>query len=71
MNRWSAEYRAFVVESMFKNNESVVATQRVFRQHFNIHRNNSVPARNTIKLWITNFRQTACAPNKPKEDRVA
>ena len=56
MNRWSAEHRAFVVESMLKNNESVVATQRAFRQHFNIHRNDSVPARNTIKLWIKNFR---------------
>ena len=44
MNRWSAEHRAFAVESMFKNNEYMVATQRAFRQHFNIHRNDSVPA---------------------------
>ncbi|PSN41622.1 hypothetical protein C0J52_17771 [Blattella germanica] len=54
---------------MLKNNESVVATQRAFRQHFNIHRNDSVPARNTIKLWIKNFRQTACATKKKPEGR--
>ena len=69
MNRWFAEHRAFVVESMFENNESVVATQHLFRQHFNIHRNDSVPAHNTIKFCITNFRQTACATKKKPEGR--
>ncbi|PSN52143.1 hypothetical protein C0J52_06461 [Blattella germanica] len=54
---------------MLKNNESLVATQRAFRQHFNIHRNDSVPARNTIKLWIKNFGQTACATKKKLEGR--
>ncbi|PSN31970.1 hypothetical protein C0J52_23663 [Blattella germanica] len=54
---------------MLKNNESVVATQRAFRQHFNIHRNDSVSARNAIKLWIKNFRQTACATKKKPEGR--
>jgi len=38
MERWSVEHRAFVVEKYFKNNDSVL-TQRIFRQHFNIHRN--------------------------------
>ena len=39
MERWSVEHRAFAVETIFKNNNSVVVTQLIFRQHFNIHRN--------------------------------
>jgi len=39
MERWSVEHRAFAVETIFKNNVSVVVTQLIFRQHFNFHRN--------------------------------
>jgi len=38
MERWFVEHRAFAVETYFKNNDSVL-TQRIFRRHFNIHRN--------------------------------
>ena len=38
MERWSVEHRAFAVETYFKNNDSVLS-QRIFRRHFNIHRN--------------------------------
>ena len=38
MERWSVEHRVFAVETYFKNNDSVL-TQRIFRRHFNIHRN--------------------------------
>jgi hypothetical protein len=38
IERWSVEHRALAVETYFKNNNSVV-TQRIFRRHFNIHRN--------------------------------
>jgi len=38
MERWSVEHRAFAVETYLKNNCSVL-TQRIFRRHFNIHRN--------------------------------
>jgi len=38
MERWSVEHRAFAVETIFKNNDSVL-TQRIFRQHFNIQWN--------------------------------
>jgi len=34
-------------------------TQWIFRRHFNIHRNDSVPRRNTVLLWVRNFRETA------------
>ena len=43
---------------------SVVVTQQIFRWHFNIHRNNSVPSRNTVLLWVRNFRETAYAAKK-------
>ena len=39
MERWSVEHRAFAVETIFENNDSVVVTQMIFRRHFNIHRN--------------------------------
>jgi hypothetical protein len=39
MERWSGEHRLFAVETIFKNNDSVVVTQLIFRRHFNIHRN--------------------------------
>ena len=39
MERWSVEHRVFAVETIFKNNDSVVVTQLIFRRHFNIQRN--------------------------------
>ena len=38
MEHWSVEHRAFLAETYLKNNDSVL-TQRIFRRHFNIHRN--------------------------------
>jgi len=38
MERWSVEHRAFAVKTYLKNNDSVL-TQKTFRRHFNIHRN--------------------------------
>jgi hypothetical protein len=60
MERWSVEHRAFAVETYLKNNDSVV-TQRIFRRHFNIHRNDSVPSRSTVLLWVINVRETESA----------
>ena len=40
---WSGEHRGFVVETFFKNNESVIATQRAFRRHFRLGRRAPVP----------------------------
>ena len=34
VKRWLAEQRAFAVETYFRNNDSVVMTQRIFRRHF-------------------------------------
>ena len=57
----SVEHRAFAVETYFKNNDPVILTQRICLRHFNIHRNDSVPSRNTLLLWARNFRETASA----------
>jgi len=41
-------------------------TQLIFLRHFNIHRNDSVPSRNTVLLWVRNFRETSpAAKRKP------
>jgi len=34
--RWSSEERTFAVEAYFSNRLSVIATQRAFRNHFNV-----------------------------------
>jgi hypothetical protein len=38
MEHWSVEHPAFAVEMYLKNNDSILA-QKIFRRHFNIHRN--------------------------------
>jgi len=69
MERWSVEHRAFAVETYFKNNDSVVVTQRIFHWHFNIYRNDSVPSRNTVLLWVRNLRETASATKRKPPGR--
>ena len=52
-----------------KTNDSVVVTQRIFRRHFHIHRNDSVPSRNTVLLWVRNCRETASATKRKRPGR--
>ena len=61
MEQWTAQHRALVVEAYFKNGDSAVTTQRLFRIHFNIPRHCRVPCRNTIKEWVQNFRENVWA----------
>jgi hypothetical protein len=68
MQRWSLQHRAFAVETYLKNNDSVV-TQRIIRCHFNIHRNDSVPSRNIVLLWVRNCRETAYAVKRKHPGR--
>jgi transposase len=64
MEQWTPEHRAFVVETFFKTGDSVTLTQRRFRVRFNVGRHGKVPSRNTILLWIANFRSTGSALKK-------
>ena len=47
---WTGEDRAFIVETYFKNNESVTVIQRAFRLHFGLKRHDSIPIQNTVLL---------------------
>jgi len=60
MEQWTTQHRACVVEAYFKNGDSAVTTQRLFRRHYNTH-HGSVPRRNTIKEWVQNLRENASA----------
>ena len=50
--------RAFAVEAYFSNRQSVIATQRAFRNRFNVAPRGPVPDRKSIVTWVTTFRQT-------------
>lgn len=55
---WTGVHRGFVVRAYYENNHSVIATQRAFRIHFGIPRNESIPSANTIKFWIRQLEET-------------
>jgi hypothetical protein len=42
----------------------MVKTCCLFRRHFNIHRNASVPSQDTIKPWVQTFQETVSAMKK-------
>lgn len=56
MVRWTLEQRVFAYDCFVRSGESVIAVQREFRRRFNVHRNDSVPARDTILRWVNNLR---------------
>jgi len=61
---------SFGVEAYFKNGDSTVTTQRLFRRHFNIPRHGRVPCRNTIKEWAQNCRENASALKRKPRGRI-
>ena len=62
--RWNSEERAFAVEAYFSSGCSVIATQRAFRNRFNLAPLAPVPDRKSIVTWVTTFRQTASATRR-------
>jgi len=46
---------AFAVKAFYKNSDSFVIAQRVFRIEFGIYRNRAVPSAHAIKIWVRNF----------------
>ncbi|CAI9738332.1 XP_033610977.1uncharacterized protein LOC117283012 [Octopus vulgaris] len=72
---WTGPERAFAVETYIKNGESVITTQRAFRIHFGLNRNDAVPGRKSILLWTERFRTTGSAlkknpPGRPRSIRT-
>lgn len=75
MEQWTGEERAFAIKTYYKNNDSVVVAQRLFRRQFNIQRNRPVPSANAIKTWVKKFESTGSAlkqkpPGKGKSVRT-
>ncbi|GFG32714.1 hypothetical protein Cfor_06476 [Coptotermes formosanus] len=70
MDRWTAQHRAFIVETYFKNGDSVVKTQRLCCTHFNIPRRGCVSCRNIIKACVQNFRQIASALKRKPRGKI-
>ena len=56
MAQGNLEHRIFAYDCFVRNGESVIAVQRKFHRRFKVHRNESVPSRNTVLRWVTNFR---------------
>ena len=40
---WNEEHRVFAVEQFFKNSDSIVTVQRLFRRKFNVERRGAIP----------------------------
>lgn len=56
MDRWTIQHHAFCVEADLKNNKGVIATQWLFRNHFNIRSYFAVPSRHTFLRCVSNLR---------------
>jgi hypothetical protein len=58
---WELVWRAWgsAVAAYLINNDSVVLTQWIFLRHLSINRKNIVPSRNSVPLWVRNFRERA------------
>jgi len=48
MAHWNVEHRVFAIEHFFRNSDSVVMVQCLFRRKFNVERQGAIPDRNTI-----------------------
>ena len=70
MEQWTAQHRAFVVEAYFKNDDSTVTSQRLFRTHFNVPRHGCVPCCYTIKEWVQGFRENASVLKRRLPGRI-
>jgi len=58
MAHWNVEHSVFAVEQFFRNSDSVVTVQRLFRRKFNVEHRSAIPDRNTILRWVEPFRTT-------------
>ena len=48
MEQRTSQHRSFAIETFFKNNESVITTQRAFRRHFSVGSHGDIPKDRTI-----------------------
>jgi len=64
MEPWTGAQHGFSVKAFYKNSDSFVIAQRVFRIQFGIHRNRAVPSAHAIKTWFRNFEATGSTLKK-------
>jgi transposase len=64
MEQWSGPERAFAVSVYYRNGDSVIAAQRVFRHHYEIPPRGKVPSAHAIRTWVRNFEETGSALKK-------
>ena len=50
MEQWGPQHHAFVMETFFKNGESVTVTQRKFHLHFNVVRHRRILSKHDTSL---------------------
>jgi len=58
MVHWNIEHRVSAVEQFFRNSDSVVTVQRLFRRKFSVEHRGAIPDRNIILRWVEAFRTT-------------
>jgi transposase len=61
MEQWSDPERAVAVSAYYRNGDSVIAVQRVFRRHYDIPPRGQVPSAHAIRTWVRNFEETGSA----------
>ncbi|XP_011174380.3 uncharacterized protein LOC105206592 isoform X2 [Solenopsis invicta] len=74
MEKWPPQQRAFVCERFFIT-QSYVQAIRDFRIEYSLRPRDPIPSRNSVNLWVKNFRQTATAtkqkpPGQPRTVRT-
>ena len=69
MQQWNVEHRVFAVEQFFRNNDSVVTVQRLFRRQFSAARDGAIPDHNTILRWVESFRTTGSVMKRTSTGR--
>ena len=70
MQQWNIEHRIFAVKQFFRNNDSAVTVQRLFRRQFNVLREGTIPDRNTILQWVESFRTTGSVMKRTSTARL-
>jgi hypothetical protein len=68
--QWSGPERAVAVSAYYRNGNSVIVTQRVFRRHYGIPPCGQVPSAHKIRTWVRNFEETGSALKKKLSGRV-
>jgi transposase len=59
--------RAVAVSAYYRNGDSVIAAQRVFRRHYEIPPRGQVPSAHAICTWVRNFEETGSALGTSEE----